>query len=51
MSPWLLMAISGGYLATAIEQGFTKDWNWLGFWSCYAAANLFYLKATNGSLY
>ena len=46
MSPVLLMLVSAAYLYTGAEQGMTKNWYWLGFWSCYAAANLFYLKAS-----
>jgi hypothetical protein len=44
MSPTLLFLVSCAYLYTGLEQGWTKDWNWLGFWASYAAANLFYLR-------
>lgn len=47
MSPKLLILVSFAYLWTGLEQGYLLNWNWLGFWACYAGANLFYLKATN----
>ena len=44
MSPVALTIVSLLYMYTGIEQGYTKDWNWLGVWFCYAAANLFLIR-------
>lgn len=45
MSPWLLMIVSLAYVYTGIEQGHTNGWAWMGFWSSYASANIFYIMA------
>jgi hypothetical protein len=46
MSPWLLTIVSAIYIYTGVEQGVTKDWNWLGVWCSYAAANYFMIRLT-----
>jgi hypothetical protein len=51
MSTWALLVVSALYLYTGFEQGWIKDWNWLGFWACYAGANLFWIRATANAVH
>jgi hypothetical protein len=51
MSTWGLLIVSGIYLYTGLEEGWIKNWNWLGFWACYAGANLFYIRATANAVH
>ena len=44
MSPWLLLLVSLAYVATGVDQ-MKVHWAWLGFWTSYASANVFYLIA------
>lgn len=46
MKPWLLLAVSAAYVYTGVTEGMRDSVWWLGFWSSYAAANIFYMKAT-----
>lgn len=46
MKPWLLLLVSGAYVYTGITESIRDSGWWLGFWSSYAAANIFYMKAT-----
>lgn len=46
MSNWALVTVSFLYIYTGIVTVVHGgNWNWLGFWSCYAAANYFWLRA------
>lgn len=49
MSPWLLGIVAAIYFYTGIEE-MSKSPYWLGFWTSYASANIFYILATKGSI-
>ena len=48
MSTPLLVLVSLAYLWTGLEQGYKKDWDWLGVWGSYALVNFFFIRLLEG---
>ena len=45
MSTWMLLTVSSLYFITGLQEASKGHWWWLLFWSCYAVANIAWIKA------
>ena len=46
MATWMLITVSCLYFLTGVSKAVDGQWWWFLFWTCYATANIAWLKAT-----